>query len=226
MVAPQMPGRRPVRQAVLDDQADRQGHHAARVVALGHREVVHVGVEVRIAPRTAVLGVRDVKIAGLLRDRVPQVVQRPLHASEPIGIPPATRTPPAPVIPASSDDPGLWEVFDPSDPFGCIGNVLTGLWHGDVPPVARLPRRSSPIARQKSSGKLCNDATVSEVPKRCSVHNGEEHPVRDRQEEASGALQPWLYRPKWPGTAAYRGTRRAAVEPGFGHGRNSRSSEG
>ena len=149
MIAPQMPGRRPVRQAILDDQADRHGHDPVCVMAFRQSEVVHVSVEVQVAPRTAMLGVRDVNVARPSRDGVPEIVQRPLRAPEPIGIPPATRALPPPVIAASPDDPGLGQVFDTSDAFGCIGNVLTRLWHGDVHPAARLPLRSSPIAGQK-----------------------------------------------------------------------------
>ena len=77
MIPPEMPTRRPVRQAVLDDQADRRLLHAMGVVALGQGQVGHVGIEAPAAVGAAVLGVGDHEVDRPAGADVAQVMQDP-----------------------------------------------------------------------------------------------------------------------------------------------------
>src|SRR5712691_2571617 len=59
VVAPQVPTRRAVGQAVLDHQAHRQIHHAVRVLTAGWRQIRQVSMEVLMTFRTIMLRIRD-----------------------------------------------------------------------------------------------------------------------------------------------------------------------
>jgi hypothetical protein len=68
VVAPEVPTRRPIGQAVLDHQPDRQINHAVRVLTAGWRQIGEVRVKVLATLRTVVLRIGDHKIT-----RTPQV---------------------------------------------------------------------------------------------------------------------------------------------------------
>jgi len=127
-----MPRGRPVRQAVLDDQADGQGHDTARVVALRQGQVVHVRVEIEVALGTAMLRVGDANIAGAAGGRVSQIMERPADGAQPIGPVSALRAGPAPVIAAAPDDLRLRQILNTRDAFRAVGNVRARLRHGDA----------------------------------------------------------------------------------------------
>jgi len=73
-----VPGGGSIRQAVLDHDPHGDGDHAVRVVAIGHRQIQHVGVEVMIAVAAAMLRIADVQIAWPAAHRVAQIVQGPV----------------------------------------------------------------------------------------------------------------------------------------------------
>jgi hypothetical protein len=125
-----MPGSGSVGQVVLDDKPHRQGDHTVRVMAFRQSEIVHVGVEVDVAPGTAMLRVRDEQIAGSAADSVSQIVQRPNDNPKPIGSVAAQRTRLTLVVAAALDDLRLWEVFNTGDAFGRIREVLSRFGHG------------------------------------------------------------------------------------------------
>ena len=71
MVAPEVPTRRPIGQAVLDHQADRQINHAVRVLTAGWRQIGEVRVKVRATLRTVVLRLGDHKITRTPQGEIP-----------------------------------------------------------------------------------------------------------------------------------------------------------
>jgi hypothetical protein len=75
VVAPEMPGCRPVRYPVLGDQADGQRDNPMGVVASRRGEVGQVGGEASPAAVTAVLGVDDAQVERPTTAQVAEVVQ-------------------------------------------------------------------------------------------------------------------------------------------------------
>ena len=131
MIAPQMPGGRPIRQSVLHDKPHRQSHNRVGVVAFRQSEIGHVGVEVNIALDATMLRICDAKIARPPGERISKIVQRSLDAPKPIGAAATLRTATPLVITAPPDNLWFRKVFNTSDPFARIGDVFTGLWHDD-----------------------------------------------------------------------------------------------
>ena len=83
------------------------------------------------------LGVAYVDIQGPAAPGIAQVVQDPPGFAAPTGLPPAERTTPVPVVPASSLDPGWRQILHPRNPFCDIRNVVTRAVHD------RTSRRSA-----------------------------------------------------------------------------------
>jgi hypothetical protein len=74
VVAPEVPTRGPVGQAVFDHQPDRQIHHAVGVLSAGWRQIREVGVKVLATLRTVVLRIGDDEIPWTPEVEIPQVV--------------------------------------------------------------------------------------------------------------------------------------------------------
>ncbi len=92
VVAPEVPTRGSVGQAVFDHQPDRQIHHAVRVLSAGWRQIREVRVKVLATLRTVMLRIRHDKIPRTPHVEIPQVVQPPLVLFVAIGLVPTTRT--------------------------------------------------------------------------------------------------------------------------------------
>jgi hypothetical protein len=78
VIAPEVPARRPVRQAVLDDQAAGRLLRPMGAVALRQGQVGPVGVEAPAAVGTTVLGVGDHDVDRPAGADIPQVMERRL----------------------------------------------------------------------------------------------------------------------------------------------------
>jgi len=98
---------------------------------LGQGEVVHVGVEIDVAPGTTMLRVRDMHITGAFGDGVSKIMQCALDGAKPVCAATALRAGSALVIAAAPDFLGLGKVFNASDSFGRVGQVLSWFGHGD-----------------------------------------------------------------------------------------------
>ena len=85
VVAPEVPTRWPVGQAVFDHQPDRQINHAVRVLTAGWRQIGEVRAKVLATLRTVMLRIGDHEITRTPHIEVAQVVQRPLKLLVPIG---------------------------------------------------------------------------------------------------------------------------------------------
>src|SRR5919198_6288518 len=129
VVAPEVPTRRPVGQAVFDHQPDRQSHHAVGVLSAGWCQIREVRVKVLAALRTVVLRIGDHKIPRTPQVEIPQVVQRPLVLLVPIGRVPTTWARLPDGVATVWDDLGLWQVCGCGDPGAWVGSVLTWTVH-------------------------------------------------------------------------------------------------
>src|SRR5262249_30902030 len=85
VVAPEVPTRGPVGQAVFDHQPYRQINHAVGVLSAGWGEIGEVRVKVLLTFRTVMLRIRDHEITRTPRVEMAQVVQRPLGLLVPVG---------------------------------------------------------------------------------------------------------------------------------------------
>jgi hypothetical protein len=143
MVPPQVPRRRTVRQAILHHQPNGGVDHPVGVVALGQGHVIHVGVEVRVALRAAMLGVREVNLARASGDRVSKIVELPRDGAEAVGIAAALGTRATPVVAASLDHLGRRQILNPRDPFRDIRHILAWASHDELLPKFVLGKSSA-----------------------------------------------------------------------------------
>src|SRR5215831_15565179 len=74
VVAPEVPTRGPVGQAIFDHQPYRQIHHAVGVLRAGWRQIREVRVKVLATLRTVMLRIRDDKIPRTPEVEIAQVV--------------------------------------------------------------------------------------------------------------------------------------------------------
>src|SRR6266487_6883097 len=124
VVAPQVPTRRAVGQAVLHDEPHRQIDDAVGIATARWREIREVGVEILTTFRTVVLRIGDQEIPGAPGIEIPQVVQCPLGLFVTIGRVVTTRTYVALVGAIIEDDLCWWQVCRRCNTFWlsrCIG---------------------------------------------------------------------------------------------------------
>src|SRR5215471_4591123 len=145
VVAPEVPTRGPVGQAVFDHQPYRQIHHAVRVLTAGWRQIGEVRAKVLATLRTVMLRIGDHEITRTPHIEVAQVVQRPLGLLVAIGLVPTTRARLPEVIATVRDDLGLGQVCGGCDPGAGVGAVFTWTAHR----VALLAPRFGPALYAK-----------------------------------------------------------------------------
>jgi hypothetical protein len=85
MVAPQVPTRWAVGQAVLDHESHRQINHAVGVLTARWRQIRQVSLEVLLTFRTIGLRIGDDELPWTPEVEIAQVVQRPLKLLVPLG---------------------------------------------------------------------------------------------------------------------------------------------
>src|SRR6516165_10766731 len=130
VVAPEVPTRGPVGQAVFDHEPHGEVYHAVGVLTAGWRQIREVGVKVLATLRTEVLRIGDDEIAWTPEVEIAQVVQRPLKLLVPIGGVPAAWTW-LPLVAATIGDDLWWgQVCNRGNPFGGIGSIRTRTEHG------------------------------------------------------------------------------------------------
>src|SRR5262245_24680744 len=145
VVAPEVPARWPVGQAVFDHQPYRQINHAVGVLTAGWRQIREVGVKVLATLRTVVLRIGDDEIAWTPEVEIAQVVQRPLTLLVPIGRVPTTRARLPDGVATVENNLGLGQVCGCGDPGAGVGSVLTWTEHR----VALLAQRFGPALYDK-----------------------------------------------------------------------------
>src|SRR6266511_6136642 len=81
MISPEVPGRWPIGETVLDDQTHGSRDDTVGIAAPRQGEIRHVGVEVLLATRAEMLREPDVEIHWSFRSRVAHVVEDSFHPS-------------------------------------------------------------------------------------------------------------------------------------------------
>jgi hypothetical protein len=129
MVAPQVPTRWAIGQAVLDHESHRQINHAVGIVTARWRQLREVGVEVLMTFRTVVLRIGDPQVTGAPGVEIAEIMQRALLALVAIGLMSTTRT--GVVCGVATAVKNLWlgESLRACNAFRGIGPVDAGSWH-------------------------------------------------------------------------------------------------
>src|SRR5215813_11520806 len=140
VIAPEVPSRRAVGQAVFDHQPYRQIHHAVGVLPAGWRQVREVGAQVLATLRTIMLGIGHQQIPRTPHIEIPQIMECPMRLLVPIGRVTTTRARLPEVVATVGDDLGLGQVCGSGDPGAGVGSVLTWTEHR----VALLAQRFGP----------------------------------------------------------------------------------
>src|SRR5262245_23224609 len=164
VVAPEVPTRRSVGQAVVDHHTYRQSHHAVRVLRAGWRQLREVRVKVLATRRTVMLRIRDDKSPRTPEVEIAQVVQRPLVLLVPIGLVPTPRTCLARVGATGRDDLWRWQVGNGGNPFGGIGSIRPRTKHDGVLRARMLRPALYDKCPSGAIPKPGNDAIVSKKP--------------------------------------------------------------
>src|SRR5215475_7073380 len=140
MVAPQVPTRWAIGQAILDHEPHGEVNHAVGVLTAGWGQIGEVRAKVLATLRTVMLGIGHHKITRTPQIEIPQVVQRPMALLVPIGRVTTTRARLPDVVATVGDELGLGQVCGCGDPGAGVGSVLTWTVHR----VALLAQRFGP----------------------------------------------------------------------------------
>src|SRR5215813_11626905 len=140
VVAPEVPTRGSVGQAVFDHQPDRQIHHAVGILTARGCQIGEVGTKVLATLRTVMLGIGHQQIPRTPYVEIPHIMERPMRLLVPIGRVTTTRARLPEVVPTVGDDLGRWQVCGCGDPGAWVGSVLTWTVHR----VALLAQRFGP----------------------------------------------------------------------------------
>src|SRR5499433_2602134 len=132
MVAPQVPTRWAVGQAILDHEPHGQVHHAVGVLTAGWCEIGEVRIEVLATLGAVMLRIGDHEIPRTPQDEIAQVVEGSMRLLVTIGHMPTTRTHVPLVITAVGNNLWLGQVGSGSNAFAGIGSIRTRTEHGCV----------------------------------------------------------------------------------------------
>src|SRR5262249_55147608 len=130
VVSPQMPAGRPVGQASLNHQPDRQIDPTMGVVTARRCQIGQVRIEVLATLGAVMLRIDDHKMTRTRQVEVAQVVQCPLRLFVPISRMTTTRTYVPYVVATIGNQLWLGQVGNRGDPFGGIGSIRTRPEHG------------------------------------------------------------------------------------------------
>jgi len=129
MIAPQVPAGGLVRQAIFNDQSDRQRDDAMRVMGLGQGVLGHVGVEVFPTTRATMLRVNKVNITRPPSNQIADVMKDASGCS-------AAKTGLATTwaramgeVAAAMNDLGVGQIFGSRDARGGIRQILSRARH-------------------------------------------------------------------------------------------------
>src|SRR5215831_13055665 len=140
MVAPQVPTRWAIGQAILDHEPHGEVYHAVGVLTAGWGQIGESRAKVLATLRTVMLGIGHQQIPRTPYVEIPHIMKRPMRLLVPIGRVTTTRTRVPYVVATVWDDLGLWQVCGCGDPGAGVGSVLPWTEHR----VALLVQRFGP----------------------------------------------------------------------------------
>src|SRR2546423_2153823 len=167
VVAPEVPTRRPVGQAVLDHEPYRQINHAVCVLTARWSQIGEVRAKVLATLGTVMLRIRDHEITRTPQVEIPQVVQCPLELFVPIGLMTTMRTRLSRVDAPGRDDLWRWQVGNCGYPFGGIGSIRPRTEHGCVLRARMLGPQLYDKGPSRAISKPGKDAIVSKLSEFC-----------------------------------------------------------
>ena len=132
VVAPQVPTRWAVGQAILDHESYRQIHHAVGVVTARWRQIGEVRIEVLATLGAVMLRRGNHKITRTPQVEIAQVVEGSMSLLVPIGHMTTTRTHVPLVITAVGNHLWRGQVGSSSNSFAGIGSIRTRTEHGFI----------------------------------------------------------------------------------------------
>jgi hypothetical protein len=129
MITPEMPACGLVRQAVLNNQSDRQRDDAMRVMGLWQGVLGHVGVEVFPTTRATVLRINQVNITWPPGNPIADVMENASGCSAAKTGFTTMRTRAMGEVAAAMNDLGFGQIFGSCDAFGGIRQILSRTRH-------------------------------------------------------------------------------------------------
>jgi hypothetical protein len=129
VVAPKAPTGGMIRQAILHDDAHRQGNDAMRVVSFGQGVVGHVRVEILAATSAMMLRVDKMEVAGATGNQISDVMQDAREHAVSSATLATSRTWPMFVIVAALHDLCSGQIIWIGDAFGAIRKIPSGSSH-------------------------------------------------------------------------------------------------
>jgi len=133
VIAPQVPARGSVGQAIFDHQAYRHLDHPMGVVTTGRRHIAEIDVEVLTALRAVVRRVSHPKINWTSGGQIAQVVQGALPAFVTIGQMVTSWAGGVLMVPAVRHKLRPWEILEVHNAFRRVWHVCTRSDHGVLP---------------------------------------------------------------------------------------------
>jgi hypothetical protein len=150
MIAPQVPARGLIGQAVFDDEAHGQGNDTMRVAAFGQRVCGHVRREVSAALGAVMLRVDKMEVTRSGGDQVPHVVKNTREDTVAWATFPASRTLLVFEVAAAPNDLGFRQILWAGDTLSGVGPVCTGTGHGKALLGQAFPARNLRLLRVSS----------------------------------------------------------------------------
>src|SRR6266702_4377787 len=164
VVAPQVPTRWAVGQAVLNHQPHRQIDHAMGVVTARWGQIGQVRIKVLATLGAVMLRIGDHESTRTPQVEIAQVVRRPMGLLVSIGHMTTTRTRVPFVIAAVGNNLWLGQVGSGGNPFAGIGSIRTRTEHGFVLLVRMLGPELYDKCPSGTIQKPGKDAIVSGFP--------------------------------------------------------------
>jgi hypothetical protein len=129
MIAPQVPTGGLIRQAVLDDESNRQRNNAMGVMGLGQGVFGHVRVEVLPTARAPMLRVNQMNIARSPGNQIAHVMEDASGGSAAKTGLATARTRAMGKVASAMDDLGFGQIFGSRDAFRDVRHILSGARH-------------------------------------------------------------------------------------------------
>ena len=158
MIAPEVPGGRPVRHAVLRHQPHRQADDPVGVMAAGRGQVRQVGAAEEATRPAAVLGVSHGQLAWPVAAQAADLVQGAVSQAVAWARPTAARAGAAAVVPRAALRQGCRQVLNTGNAFGRVREIFARS-HAQPSRAAILWKAQR--SREKSQEKINFLATVS-----------------------------------------------------------------
>jgi hypothetical protein len=129
VVPPEVPTGGPIGKPVFHHQPDRCLLHPVGVMGVGQGQLQHVGVEIVSTGSTVMLRIGALQLAWSPRQRITQIIERPLGRSKSIRPVTTLGTTPSAIVAGPPHDPRRGKILDPLNTFGGITHIASRAIH-------------------------------------------------------------------------------------------------